>query len=227
MLSLSKAVAAYTPVGSAIVTAINDYVPSAHDRALERAATELQKRLNALDERLDAEYVRTEQFADLFKNCYIISQRTQHEEKLRAAANILTNALLREGDGDKLPYEELDHFTRCVELLSIGAIHVLGQAINCAEGQDRGKKPVRVARENVRVDFGTLRSRLPPTDDNLLMGLIGELTSLHLLHSLGDPMVHDADDRYRNYPIETTPLGYRFTAHILKPSSERPLDTQA
>jgi hypothetical protein len=221
LTTLVKVAAAFNPITSAIVTGISEYVPSAHDRAVKKAAEALRDRLDFLGDRLEQEYVKADQFADLFKNWYFVCLRTQHEDKLRGAANILANALLREGDGEKRPYEELDHFTRCIESLSVGALRVLGYAICYAGETDSGRKPPRVARENVRVDFGILRSKLPAMDDNLLMGLIGELTSLHLLHSLGDPMVHDSDDRYRNYPIETTPLGYRFVTCILDPAGTR------
>ncbi len=214
LIKITKSLAASTSIGSAFVTALNEYLPSAHDEALRKGAEALNERVNTLGNRLDLDFIRTDQFADLFKNCYLICQRTQHTEKLRAAASILTNALLCNADGDKLPYEELDHFTRCVESLSIGAIHVLGDAIKLAERQDHGRKPPRIVGENVRVDFGELHSQTPRTNHDLLMGLVGELTSMHLLHSLGSPTVRT--ERYSNYPIETTPLGYRFVRYVLR-----------
>ena len=53
-------------------------------------------------------------------------ERTHRDEKLRAAANILANLLLKPGDQAKVSYDELDHLIRCVDALSIGAITVLG-----------------------------------------------------------------------------------------------------
>jgi hypothetical protein len=146
LIKISKSVAASTSIGSAFVTALNEYLPSAHDEALQKAAEALNERVNNLGERIDLELIHTDQFADLFKICYLICQTTQHTEKLRAAASILTTALLRLADEDKLPYEELDHFIRCLASLSIGAIHVLGQAMKLAEGQDHGRKPPRAAK---------------------------------------------------------------------------------
>ena len=55
---------------------------------------------------------------------------------------ILANLLLRPGDPAKSSYEELDHLIRCIDDLSIGAIHVLGAARTIALGAEtRGLRP--------------------------------------------------------------------------------------
>ena len=46
-----------------------------------------------------------------------IMERTHRDEKLRAAANILANLLLKPGDQAKVSYDELDHLIRRVEAL--------------------------------------------------------------------------------------------------------------
>src|SRR5690606_31597816 len=49
--------------------------------------------------------------------------------KKRAAANILWNTCLKEGDPDKQPLSELNHFARSLESLSLDALHVLREAV--------------------------------------------------------------------------------------------------
>lgn len=213
LLAVFKSVAAATPIGSAIVTAVNEYVPSAHDKALQMASEALHNRIVELDQRLEADFVKTDEFVDLFKNCYIIFQRTQYEEKLKAAANIITNALLSDEDGEKLKYDELDHFARCVESLPIGAIRLLVLIINHAGSWNRNISPPKVSIQNMRVDFGAIHGLVPDLDHDLVMGMVGELSTFNLLHSLGSPGV--GTEKYSNYPIQTTPLGYRFTRYIL------------
>jgi hypothetical protein len=215
-----KAIAAATPFGSLLVSLINDAASNAHERAEQRANEILVDRLEELEGRVDKERITTDEFVDLYKNCWVVQQRSLYDEKLRGAANIIANALLKDGDGDRLTYDELDHFTRCLEHLSIGAIHILTKAINYADKKNRGLNSYKVDRNNIRVDFGELQSLAPEIDANLLMGLLGELASFHLLHSLGSPTArYDGKQIYSNYPFETTPLGYRFVQHVLSPPS--------
>jgi hypothetical protein len=183
----------------------------------------LERRLRDLGDRVDTLETQSAGFVDLAKNCYISIRRTQHEEKLRAAVNVLTNAMLRKGDEEKLPYNELDHFARCVENLPLAAIRVLGQYIAYARLTiDRRDRKLRV--KNVRVDFGSFRAQHPEMDADLLLGLFGELNGYNLVHLLGVPSARlgDADKKYGNYPIETTPLGYRFVNQILEPGAALP-----
>ena len=85
-LTTVKAVLGSTKVGSAILTAIDEIVPSAHDRALRLAIDDLVGQLGVLADRLDEDFVKRNEFADLFKNCYFIWQRTQYEDKIRAGS---------------------------------------------------------------------------------------------------------------------------------------------
>src|SRR5262249_49733712 len=110
--------------------------------------------------------------------------RTHREEKLRAAAGLLANLLLKPGDPGKLSYTELDHFVRCLDALSIGAITVLGAASSI----------VRASASNLggreRFAFERLRSKLPrQMEPELIMGLVGELSACYLLH-LEEPLLY-------------------------------------
>jgi hypothetical protein len=51
------------------------------------------------------------------------------------------------------------------------------------------------------------------TEPSLLMGLIGELNSVNLVHILATPTVRTPN--YGNYALELTPLGIRFIQHVL------------
>lgn len=207
-LRVGGALSPFFGVPAAVIETIWDGLDEA---AQDRAALCLAARVNELGERIDAAAAESANFLDLAKNCYLVVRRTQQEEKLRAAANILANALLKSGDPDKLQFTELDHFTRCLESVSLGSIQVLGKAIEYAKTQRK-----RVEAEVVKVDFKWLREQFP-IDSHLLMGLVGELVAFNLLFSRGTGNTSFENDIYWSLGIETTPLGYRFSEYILEP----------
>lgn len=197
-------------VGGPIASLIGDYVPTATQRSIEKALADLKDQLAALQDRIDASHVDKDQFSELFKSAYLVIARTHHHGKLHAAARLLANLLLREGDAEKLSYTELDHYARCLEALSVGAIDVLGHAVSLASRTE----PENLASRSSSLTFGQLHERLPDMDPSLLMGLVGELDSLNLMHRPGAPTVRTPD--YENYPLELTPLGVRFTLRVLE-----------
>lgn len=195
--------------GGAIASLIGDYIPTATQRNLAMAVELLEKRLIELDQRIDVETVNKEEFAELFKTAYLIIIRSHKEERIRAAMRLVANLLLNKDDPEKLSYTELDHFARCLDQLSIGALAVLSQAVMAAEKQ----APGFLLHKSVAVNFHQLHGYLPDFSAPLLMGLIGELDSFNLIHRVGVPTVRTSD--YGNYSLEVTPLGARFVQHLL------------
>ena len=211
-LAIIKAALSTVPVvGGPIASLIGDYVPTSTERAKQRAFQMLKERLEVLESegRIDPDAVDKEEFAELFKSAYLAIVRTHREEKLRAAVELIANLLLRPGDSDKLSYTELDHFSRCVENLSGGAIEVLGN-VYALYGHERRQQH---SHRNPRFDFGNLRGRHSDVDPDLLMGLVGELNAHNLVHLTGAPAARTPE--YGNYPIELTPLGIRFVERLL------------
>lgn len=209
-LAVIKAgVSAIPCVGGSIASLIGDYVPSATQRSIETAIEILNQKVEQLGDRIDPDAVNKDEFAELFKSCYLSIVRTQQRAKLNAAAGLIANILLRKDDPEKLTYTELDHFARCLETLSIGAIEILGHAVGIA----RKSKPNEYKAQPVRFDFEDLKGRMPQTDAFLLMGLVGELNSMNLVHLAGAPQI--ATPAYANYPVQLTPLGVRFCERLL------------
>jgi hypothetical protein len=127
-------------VGGSIASLIEDYVPSSTERSIEKAIDLLGVQLTSLEGRIDVNAVNKEDFAELFKSCYLVIVRSNREEKLHAAAALLANLLLRPDDAGKVSYEELDHLVRCLDALSIGAISVLGAARRIATSAPLGSQ---------------------------------------------------------------------------------------
>jgi len=214
-LAIVKAGLAAVPVvGGSISSLVGDYVPTHTQNAIEQAVENLAERLRTLEQqnRVDPDAVNRDEFAELFKSCYLTIVRTHQDEKLRASAALIANLFLKDDDPEKLPYTEADHFVRCVEQLSIGAISVIDQAVELAK-LDRHW---RDGSQSVRIEFRSLADRSEETDRHLLMGLVGELNGCNLLHIRSLPSVTTEGDDYGNYPIEVTPLGVRFVDRLLR-----------
>ena len=197
-------------VGGPIASLISDYIPDSTQRNIEKAIACLKEELSRLKERLDTDSINREEFAELFKSCYMIMIRSHHEERTNAAISLITNILLKEGDLDKLTYTELDHFVRCLDHLSIGAIRVLANVFQNLNEQQR----VNPELESITFQFKGLHDQIPEMDSFLLMGLMGELTSMNLLHIPGVPAIRTKG--YDNYSLQLTPLGTRFVKRILE-----------
>jgi len=84
ILAVCKAgISAVPVVGGPIASLIGDYIPTATQKIVRESIDMLGKRLEELGDRVDAEYVNKDEFAELFKSCYLILIRTHQEEKRR------------------------------------------------------------------------------------------------------------------------------------------------
>ena len=71
------------------------------------------------------------------------------------------------------------------------------------------------ARKRGWFNFDVLQGRLPNKSPDLLMGLVGELNAMNLVHLPGVPQTRM--EGYGNYPIEMTSLGVDFVVRLLTP----------
>ena len=196
-------------VGGSIASLIGDYIPTATQRNVQETLESLRRRIEFLGNRIDVEVINREEFAEVFKSAYLVIVRTHQSAKLRAAVLLVSNVLLREGDPEKLSYTEIDHYVRCLDLLSVGGIQTLAHAVRLAEERE----PNVLADRSVRINFEDLQACQPAIAPSLLMGLVGELDTLNLVHRAGVPDIRSPN--YGNYPLEVTPLGGRFAKHLL------------
>lgn len=89
-ISVIKAGLSAVPgVGGPIASLIGDYVPSATERSTRLAMEELRQRIDSLGDRIDPGAVNQEEFAELFKSCYLVIVRT-HQQKNEAPLFVLS-----------------------------------------------------------------------------------------------------------------------------------------
>jgi hypothetical protein len=194
------------PIGSAVASLIADCVPNKRQRSAEAAVKLLGQKLEDLEGRIDIEAVDKDEFAELYNQFEDVARRTNREEKLNAAANIMANVLLKPGDGSKSPFGELDHLMRCVDALSAGAIATLGAAIKL-------KPPRHKSRGDVSLTPKEL-GRFMELDDelDLLMGYIAELRALNLVH-VTEGLIGPT---YESTAIRVTRMGAHFAERFIE-----------
>lgn len=211
VLALFRAgISAVPIVGGSIASLVGDYIPSSTQRRIEQAIEFFDSRLREVNDRVDIESINREEFAELFKSSYLTIVRSHHDEKIHAAISVIVNAVLRQGDLEKLSFDELDHFSRAVDQLSVGAMRVLASIYRIVP-------EISIKAINTRTwktEFQVIKRELPGEDPALLMGLVGELNAMNLIHVVGAPAIRTSN--YGNYPIELTPLGTRFVERIMR-----------
>lgn len=208
VLAIAKAAIAAIPVvGGSIASLIGDYVPTAHQRSVDAALAMLAQQTAALADRIDADAIDREDFAEIFKSAYLEIARTHKDIKRRAAVGLIVNAMIAPGDQAKLQFSELDHFARSLAALSSGALDVLCVAVRLARqapGQQRSRRLV----------FHELDDACPAMGCDLVMGLVAELNAVNLVHLAPTGAIRT--DNYGNYPVEVTDLGFRFVEYVLQ-----------
>ena len=208
-IALLKAGLASIPmIGGPIVSLITDFVPSETQRVIARTLENLNERIRRVEGRIDVQQVDKEEFAELFKASYLQIVRTHHQQRLDAIVAIIVNLLLKPNDPDKLEFTELDHFSRCLDLLSLGAIDVLAR-IGGLDHESRNQRD-----RSTEMSFSDVADRIPEYESSLLMGLIAELNATNLVNFPSLPMIRTPE--YANQTIELTPLGRRFIRHLLE-----------
>lgn len=221
-LSTIKALISAVPiVGGPIASLIGDYIPTSTQKTIDEAIKKLAQKLNALEGRLDPVNINKDEFSEIFKSAYLTIVRTHQKEKIEAATNLISNILLNNEDPEKLTFTEADHFARCIDQLSIGAIKVLSVAADITKVHfdgDLRKASDAPYDKGRRFNFDVLKERFPDYYPSLLMGLVGELDALNLLHKAGTPTIRTAN--YANYPIELTVHGIKFIISLLEPSAK-------
>lgn len=197
ILNFIKAGFATIPWCGGIATLLDEYIPKSTEIALNKFLKYVGEKIKELGDKIDFKSVDGEEFAETFKSCYLGVIRTTREEKIKIFARIFANIFLKEGESEKIKYEELDHLVRTMDNLSIGSLKVIVTAYKYFKNY-----------KNKRFNFEDLFKKIDGMDVYLVFGLVNELNIANLLHITTYPTVITAN--YGNFPIEITELGVRF-----------------
>ena len=209
LIPLKAALNLVPGVGGAIASLL-DYVPSSQQRSLQKAFGLFTEKVADIEKRIDTEIINKEDFADLFGTFEGLARKTNRVEKLRAAANILANALLPPSDPNRSPFDELDHLMHCADALSSSAIVLLGASIQVVS---QLRPPGTKVRRQATFRLSEVRQMAQHLDPDLIMGLIAELRGLHLLQ-VTEGAIQAAD--FGHYAFRVTLLGFRFAERFIE-----------
>jgi hypothetical protein len=186
-----------------VFAALQAYVSSDRAKHRKKVFEQIFERLSKCEGQLDTEAVKKDGFADIYSETAETFRQTDHDAKVRAAINILSNAFLKDGEPGKIPFSELEFFARSVNELSSGAVHILGRVIGVEE--QRNQRPLEsldlrsIANEGVDRDF--------------TIGLLRELEQRHFVHLEFTNMHYEGK---RDVSTKSTSLGRRFCKDILE-----------
>jgi hypothetical protein len=118
ILNILKAGLGTAPFTGGIASLMTDYIPSARMQRLETFAEEVAEDLNRLQDRVDTDYIGTDDFAFMFEKCFRAAAENPQREKLESFRGILVNSAIRKD----LREEEKEYFLSLV--MSLSTVHI-------------------------------------------------------------------------------------------------------
>jgi hypothetical protein len=119
--TLFKSLISLSIVGSPISVLLSDFIPSRRFLRLETFVEELSVEYKRVEEKIDIEYIKTDEFAFLFEQCFKAVSENYQKEKINAFKAILVNATTDKS----LIHLEKEFFLNLTKQLSVIHIQVL------------------------------------------------------------------------------------------------------
>lgn len=198
---------------------LGKYQSALRRKSQDKFNSEFEAGYKRLGARIDKEGYKPNEFYEMYMLTSEAAAKTARDAKLKILAELLVNVILKPGDPDKLPYSELEHFTRCVDALSEHAIEMLGLIVRVVKDRSpSGTTPSGVTTGKIRVEH--FENEIPTgMQMDLAMGLVSQLQSWNLVYTESPPGIRTAtlQGAVANQNIFLTQLGgglFRFiTTH--------------
>lgn len=109
-------------LGTAIMSALDTRTARLYQENSERFAQEVAKRVSELDEeKLDKEYIQSDEFVSVLIEILLRNARTHEREKVALYARLFTNTVT--SDLSRVPFKE--GLVRIIDELSVEHVHIL------------------------------------------------------------------------------------------------------
>jgi hypothetical protein len=115
------AILATVPFAGGIASLMTDYIPSQRELRLQEFAENVAKDLSELKEKINEEYIRTDEYAFIFEKCFKGAVENYQKEKILAFRAILVNSLTE----FEITQTEKEYYLNLVDNLSLLHIQIL------------------------------------------------------------------------------------------------------
>lgn len=204
VLNIFKAVLASAPFAGGISSLITDYIPSSRFRRLEAFAEQVAQDLKNVAAKVDALYLKTDEFAFVFERAFRGAAEHYQREKLDAFRGVLVNAAIRKD----IQQEEKEYFLVLVNNLSVVHLRIL----RFLTEPKRCLAELNIEERNIGGGFSEMFGTiLPGLDPKVIESAFGDLYQIGLI-STDKNIFHTmtSSQGLRLLDNRVTPLGGRF-----------------
>jgi len=168
VLKIFKAALATTPFAGGIASLISDYIPSSRQRRIEEFAEQVAGDLKRLEQRVNEEYLRTDDFAFMFEKCFRGAAEHPQQEKLKAFRGILVNSAVK----SDMPEQEKEYYLNLVNTLSVVHIRIL----RFLAAPDRYLEDIGISPQQLQGGFSQMfRTAMPDVGLEVIKSTFGDL----------------------------------------------------
>ena len=208
VITLFKSLISLSKIGSPFSILISDFISSRRFIRLESFAEELSHEFNKIEEKIDIEYITTDEFAYLFEQCFKAVSENYQKEKISAFKAIIVNSTV---DKTIIPLEK-EFFLNLTKQLTVLHIQILTflhdphdyvKKINISENQIHGRYKNFLPIIFPNIDFDTIRIVMDDLNNYGLTTLkssqFGAITVSSGLQLLGDRSTTTFGDKYLRF----------------------------
>ncbi|MCK4548432.1 MAG: hypothetical protein KAW17_13430 [Candidatus Eisenbacteria sp.] len=205
--------AAVPIVGGTISSLMGDYIPRRKEQRLIRFTEALAKDLDKIQDRIDTDYITTDEFAHLFLKTYRAVEEQYQEEKLEILRAFLVNSLLdRETSAD-----EKEFFLRVANDLTVLEAKLLRlfsdpEGTNVALGN-----PIKPAMMTTSL-MSLIRRAFPDMSEDMITAAVSSLDGRGILGGVAEalkPMM--AAGGVEHLGGRLAPFGTKFVQFVTMP----------
>lgn len=168
LLNVFKAALSAAPLAGTIASLMSDYIPNGRATRLEEFAEQVAEDLLKLQDRVEEDYLLTDDFAFMFEKCFRGVAEYPQQEKLDAFRGILINSALP-GDLDE---QEKEFFLNLAMNLTVLHIRILRFMASPEEYLERASIPP----DQIRGGFASFFPKaIPGVDLSIIKAAFAEL----------------------------------------------------
>jgi hypothetical protein len=208
IVTLFKSLLSLTIIGSPISVLLSDFIPSRRFLRLENFVEELSEEFRKVEEKIDVEYITTDEFAYLFEQCFKAVSDNYQKEKIEAFKAILVNATT----DSTLIHLEKEFFLNLTKQLTVLHIQLLDflhdtrdyiKSKNLTENQIQGRYKDFLPIIFPDIEFDTIKIALDDLNNYGLTELkssqFGVITISSGLQLLGDRKTTSFGEKYLRF----------------------------